>query len=475
LERYYLNARPTIDATAATLEQSIDIGGQSKSKALKSAPLALTAVGRDAVDKFRGAALNRMVETMINADDKYPDDPTAQKNYKKRARRLAHQSLLAEEHKLQTAQLSKEAAQERISALAASEFSARVLQGALQRNQDSNEPIFVAGDDQYDDDFEEHRDEEDQPEADIDDNPADDRGVISMRSQGPEFAKDNRADVATAGQSSTPVPYVEVVRQFLEVSHTFVMNQYKEWAAREPEDKICSLCRVDDTVPAIKRFVQYRSMSHLINHQTGTYHSGYKTWTRRMQMQHDAQVDDERWYCPYPHNDDNEYHYAALERLVDHVKRSTADTVGQEHEDAKEADGWFGEDWTVESAPAKTRHQNEKAKALKKIGVKLPGANPPSSAHPEWPGARIAVKDSERGPPRVSACLRYGNKFTPEERAQSVADTDPGLRALIASGLATVGAVPIADEPTPAKFNHLRRGSVPVPDQVKNLYKKASE
>lgn len=85
---------------------------------------------------------------------------------------------------------------------------------------------------------------------------------------------------------------------------------------------------------------RWRNKSKLDNHLSGSFHSGYATWARRVRQSQDPNT---KVKCPYCPEDHDGFHNVPT--LTRHIEKSTEESTSQEHEDLKRQDGWFEDDF----------------------------------------------------------------------------------------------------------------------------------
>lgn len=106
-------------------------------------------------------------------------------------------------------------------------------------------------------------------------------------------------------------------------------------------------------VPKLRQEKKYGSRAHLDTHLSGNFHTRYSEAYREIVIRQQYASDSLFW-CKYCEDADVEdprpFSYANTLRR--HIRESNADKNGQEHDDAKRADGWYDADFEVATSPS---------------------------------------------------------------------------------------------------------------------------
>lgn len=331
---------------------------------------------------IRGSALNTMVQQMIDADPDFPgqQDPRAYKNYMKRARRIAMQSLTEHEQRLQRETMTHEQYEARLDNQTIFAFADAVRAQAEQNARRLHDQTQAHANDQddatYNEDFAGVDDDVAIDEPDIED-------VSDMQQKtntgashviqitGPEFEP----------IAATDVPFIVTVRTFLDVlmQNTLIGHKrlHQPWAERPTSEKQCRLCNEDDSTLAATKLKVFDNETKLRLHMMGEFHSKRAVQLRWLKIQHlQQEADDNAWYCPYGEAIHVGYKHTHLENLLRHIRNSTAQTAGQDHDDSKAVDGWYDDDWTPleRTSTAKKEAQRRWRDVIKDLEVEFPTA-----------------------------------------------------------------------------------------------------
>ncbi len=129
------------------------------------------------------------------------------------------------------------------------------------------------------------------------------------------------------------LPYLSLTESFFDM----IINNTLSCAMRWDEgNQTCPLCYADESVVDTMKAKQWRSKSTLNDHIHGTFHSDYFIWTRRAKQRHAIENPKGPWRCPYC---TTPRQFASLNNLVYHIKHSSAETEGADHQRMKEEDG----------------------------------------------------------------------------------------------------------------------------------------
>jgi len=131
LENYYVDMNPTTDVTGLALGEVSTSGDRIIEE---SNDLAIHVLREDRARMIHGPALNALIRKIINNDPDYPFTASLKelKNYRKRVRWSAFQTLLSEESQRQRAEMSHLTYKDRVSRLNASSFVDHILRQAQQ-------------------------------------------------------------------------------------------------------------------------------------------------------------------------------------------------------------------------------------------------------------------------------------------------------------------------------------------------------
>jgi len=327
--------------------------------------------------RLKGSALNALADRLMNQDDNYPDDEGELRNYRRRIRAYAFRCLTDRESEEQQASVTlDDLNQGGTAAATASNFAQVIIQNAAAM-MDSRTNIHISSADRtensnFDDEFEGFDDDDDDDmiaEEDIE--RSEDFTNKSTTTQlhvntSEEFAPSTYGDL----------DYASVAHTFMEVlMENTLSNKKLPW--KDVVDKTCPLCRADETMSDSHKALKWRDENALENHIFSKEHSPYMKWCRRF-----GQADPGgRVNCPYC-----DLNFSKLGNLVTHVQKSTVQTTSQAHEDGKEADGWFDDDFKTVSKKALRKRQMTNLRAAESMGYELPDRKfIQASPHESWP------------------------------------------------------------------------------------------
>ncbi|KAK3114273.1 hypothetical protein LTR53_007558 [Teratosphaeriaceae sp. CCFEE 6253] len=392
LEKHYLNVADTLDHMGVLLDQDIEPGGQSTKQRANWAPLVLGQLNNEQLRRTRGNALAQMTRRLILADPDPPTDLSARslKNYRRNARRIAEQQLLAVESEKQRTTLSKADVDAKLAGLRAARFADEVLQRALQVAEDQGiGNAFTGGLDQPLEDGEDHdgslfvdTDDVDdgqaeaEPEEDLErrlhlDIPRDEEGAIIVTMDDDDRAMDLENSRRTPVQDAS---YVQQARSMMELLMDNTLSEYVTW--KYGTDKRCPICQEDDTVSDERRMKEHNLKAHLDSHLNGNFHHPVSRWKRRTER--DCRRDNGTFYCPYCEMAELPYPkgYKRLQDLIVHIMESRLVSTNDKHDELKAADGWYDEEFAQANfLPASqesiVKHMARGAKNLAKVGIDM--------------------------------------------------------------------------------------------------------
>jgi len=370
--------RATLDMTSAALGQPVGPGGQSSSMSAVNAPLLLTKLTDEARERLRGAALSAVADAIMQKDDNFPTDEAGIKNYRRRIRAYAFDCVQKELAAAQKSSMTLAEMNARKEALGnAGKFAEAVITRATRMaalssvidvdalERDSGIDLNQEFEADIDQDGLEH--EVDAEEAFPDSHDGD---TLTLRATGIEFEP---------SQDLANIPYADFATSLMEIIMGNTMTKVqKPWKDRSKLEKTCSLCIADETMSEAKQAKTWGNADALYDHQHSIVHSPFNKWVRR-QTKLKA---DGKFPCPYCDNT-----YSRIDGLNRHVKDSTAETDGEEHEAMKTLDGFYESDFFGQIS---RKGQRERMKTnLKKMeagGYTFPVKKPiDPRPHEEWP------------------------------------------------------------------------------------------
>lgn len=272
LERYYLNMTETLDQSGILLDEPIESGGHSSEKYKNWAPLALDRLKHTAFQQTRGNALAQLTQRIILADPDPPQNLSAQsiKNYRRNARRIAEQQLIAVEAEKQRTSISKADMDQRRAALRASHFADEVLQRALEATETHGIGNAFAG--QLNPELEDANDEDgsnfvrvegasgaqaadQEAEEDLEQVMARLGQDVQTDASGAIVARidddDQYVDIDNAQRTPIKqVSYDMLAKTMMELLMDNTLSAHTKWSGA---DKTCPVCREDDTVSEEQR------------------------------------------------------------------------------------------------------------------------------------------------------------------------------------------------------------------------------
>ncbi|SMR46944.1 unnamed protein product [Zymoseptoria tritici ST99CH_3D1] len=444
LEKYYLQLAPIYQQTETLLEQDIAPGGFSDQARRNWAPLVTGKLTDERLRRTRGNALLTMTNRLALADENPPEDfsTDARRQYRKRLRRFAHQALLEHERKQQHQDLSREEAQRRTAAIAASSFADAVVARALALQHarqaavdDEDEDVDMDNDDEYEDwdGFEEEGDANGFDQDDMTEEQDLEDAAYEQETDGMTIPAETEDNGAT---DTASLPYRDQATAFMEMLLENTMNNVEEWSER---DKTCPECYEDDTVPSERKNFEYASALHLKNHLSSNYHSLQSGFKRTAEARY-SETDDEGYACVYCEQaeDDRRKHFgdfmteppscyfARWKDLIRHVKESNAATDGRKHDELKELAGWYDVSTAKQEDPQSTiKRQQRAAKNLTAMGIELIKVRSAdgTESHSARPGLVKGYKNLHSAPPArfsTSLCTQQPAYPPPHKFASSL-------------------------------------------------------
>ncbi|KAM0200381.1 hypothetical protein ACHAPI_002806 [Fusarium lateritium] len=431
LEKYYLSLEDTLDVSGLALDEldgTEDNSGHTEDLVKAGNDLAIHVLSDERARKVHGPALNALMNQMMMGDENYPAlaPPETLRYYKRRIRRAAFKTLLAQEVQDQRRKMSQTDYNERLGRLGESRLAELVLSQARQNLEALGTDEDEATGDEPDSAVDKEtglfvHDVEELHEEDLDEHVQEDGDTPIHR----DLDEENLDFAEHADDFTDDIPYPEAVKAFMQLILDNTMSQYRNLRS---EGVHCSRCQEDETISQELKNKKYFDATHLYDHEQSNLHLPKQKWVRQITQAFEASGE-ARISCPYCKQVGKDSSFFHIKALIKHI---TYGNFGDEHDRLKRADGWYNDGWDKSSeGKSKTFLKNsERQRQVKLASFNIRYSQyepaPGPVAHPTTPGVLLGP-----GPRKIT---RPGVKFVSADELSRASPVPKHQRALIKSG-----------------------------------------
>ncbi|KAH7174972.1 uncharacterized protein B0J16DRAFT_418367 [Fusarium flagelliforme] len=376
LEKYYLSLGDAVDVSRISLnEDTSHLGFEGYSHQIdQETTLAANVLSNQKAREIHGPAVNALMVKLMSSDPGFPYTASNAelKNYKRRIRKVALDSLLGIEVQKQRERMTKMDFDSRLKHLNDSKLMDVVMEKARAQLTLGDTDHLDEEDDNpaIDDETQQivHGLEE-KAEPDLEEQAIDGShpSEVHRELDGDGREDEDEGDAGGDGDSRTnpeaiEVDYETAVRTFMHALLDDTLTQHKDF---KNNPTVCPLCQEDDTItdPAVKDKV-WSAQIKLNDHMKTVFHTPRAKWIRRVEANHHVDAGGNGTNCPYYERVGITRSFLLVGSLVRHIETNT----DVNHKAFAQEDGWFTPGWAShpQAKSASSRQVKEEKAAFRK-------------------------------------------------------------------------------------------------------------